>query len=211
MVQPQDERQARREYVRNRQRRVFTVAGVALAVVLVFASLVFSGVIDLEPEKKVTVQPNYGIPTACAAKNESGDAMPWPANNAAPVRVLNGTKMRGLANAVSEALEQRQFNVAEAPANYSSMNVERTTIYFGENAINNAYQVARNFTDAQLVMDDRPDRLIDIVVGATFSDLRSDKDMQKDGKTVKDIEGCLSVSELKEKGLPKAYAHDEMN
>ena len=32
--------------------------------------------------------------------------------------------------------------------NYSSTNVERTTIYFGKNAINQAYTVAGNFTDA---------------------------------------------------------------
>lgn len=209
MAQPQDERQARKAYVRQRQRTVFTIVGATMAVVLLFSSLVFTGVIDLEPDKKVTVQPNFGKPAPCAAKQD-GKAMEWPANSAAPVRVLNGTKFRGLANAVGEALQQRQFNVTEIATN-KDMTVERTTIYFGENAINNAYQVARNFTDAQMVMDDRSDRLIDIVLGATFNDLRDETEMQSDGKTIKDFEGCLTIDELKQQGLPKADNHKEMN
>ena len=37
-------------------------------------------------------------------------------------------------------------------------------IIFGKNAINQAYTVNSNFTDATMVMDDREDMLIDVVL-----------------------------------------------
>lgn len=56
--------------------------------------------------------------------------------------------------------------------NYSSTDVERTTIYFGKNAINQAYTLIGNFTDATMIMTAREDQLIDVVIGATFNDLQ---------------------------------------
>lgn len=211
MAQPYDEREARRQYVRIRQRRALSIAGGALAVVLLIAVLMYTKVINLEPKRDTVVQPNFGVTTVCAAKNEDGSAMNWSNNAQVPVRVLNGTTFRGLANAVSEELKNRQFNVV-ITGNYTpSSKVERTTIYFGEQAINPAYTLAANFTDAQLVMDDRTDRLVDVVLGATFNDLRDEADIKADGATIKDIEGCQSVEQMKAAGLPKAYKHTPYN
>lgn len=208
MVEHMDEREARREYIRHRQRIVFAIAGAVMAVVLVFATLVYTKVIDLQPDTVKTVQPNYGVKAPCAAKNQDGTPMKWPANDTTKVRVLNGTEFMGLGNAVYEELQNRHFTMAELQAgNYTSNKVDRTMIVFGEQAINNAYALARNFSDAELVMDDRPDRLVDVVIGNTFNNLRSDKEMKKDGDAIKDIEGCLSVDQMKKQGLPKAPEH----
>ena len=49
-------------------------------------------------------------------------------------------------------------------------------IVFGKNGVNQAYTVASNFTDAMLVMDDRQDQLIDVIVGATFENLQDTKE-----------------------------------
>ena len=87
------------------------------------------------------------------------------------VRVLNGTEFSGFAQAVSSALQNSEFNT-QAAGNYTSSQVERTMIIFGKNAVNQAYTVNSNFTDAKMVMDDREDMLIDVVVGATFDNLQ---------------------------------------
>lgn len=217
MAKPYDERAARKEYVRARQHRVLKITAALLTVVLLVAVLVYTKVINLEPKRSDIVQPNFGVQTVCAAKNEDGTPMAWATNTQVPVRVLNGTTFRGLANAVGEGLKNRQFNVVTVGnamnpdgKTYNSK-VERTTIYFGEQAINPAYTLARNFTDAQLVMDDRTDRLVDVVVGASFHDLRSLADIKDDGATIKDIEGCVSVQEMQQAGLPKASKHDAYN
>lgn len=208
MVEHVDEREARREYIRRRQRIVFTIVGAVMAVALVFATLVYTRVINLQPQTTRAVQlPNYGVKVPCAAKDQEGHPMKWISNGDTKLRVLNGTDFTGLGNAVNEELENRHFTIMEVPGNYTRNNVERTMIVFGEQAINNAYSVARNFSDAELVMDDRQDRLVDVVIGNTFNDLRSDKEMKKDGDTIKDIEGCLTVDQMKQAGLPKAPEH----
>lgn len=207
----QNEREARKAYVRRRQTIVFSIVGTLLAAVLVFAILVYTRVIDLQPSLNVAKQPNYGVEAPCAAKDKNGKPMKWVDNSQVPVRVLNGTGFRGMAGAVGEALKNRQFDVRSVTNYTKDSNVQRTTIYFGEQAINNAYTLAANFDDAIMVMDDRTDRLVDVVLGASFNKLRDQKDLKQDGDTIKDIPGCVSVDTLKKAGLPKNYEHTAVN
>ena len=65
---------------------------------------------------------------------------------------INGTPSFGFASAVAEALENRNFPQPQVD-NYSSKKVERTTIYFGKNAIAQAYTLNSNFTDTMMVME----------------------------------------------------------
>ena len=112
--------------------------------------------------------------------------------------------------AVGEALQDRQFNVVTID-NYPSSKVTRTTIYFGVNAINPAYTLNAYFKDAVMVMDNRQDRLVDVVLGATFNDLNKEKEVKKQGDTIKDFKGCKTVDELQKAGLPKASEHTAVN
>ncbi|NEG55632.1 LytR C-terminal domain-containing protein [Bifidobacterium platyrrhinorum] len=210
MAEQYDEREARKAYVRRRQKIVFSVTGAILVVVLIVASLFYTGVINVNQKAKTVTKPNYGVAVPCAAKNEDGSAMKWSDNNSVILRVRNGTEFSGLAGAVSEALKDRQFDVRTVD-NYTSSKVERTTIYFGVNAINPAYTVKEYIPDAVLVMDDRQDRLVDVVVGATFNNLNTEKQIKKDGDTIKDFEGCKTVQEMQKAGLPKAAEHTAIN
>ena len=116
------------------------------------------------------------------------------------LRVLNGTKFSGFAKAVSDALQNREFN-PQTPDNYTKK-VDRTMIVFGKNGVNQAYTVASNFTDAMLVMDDRQDQLIDVIVGATFDNLQDTKKVPAAGKAITGIQGCVAVDKMTD--LPKA-------
>ena len=210
MTEPYDERAARKAYIRRRQKTVFTVITVILTIALVVSCLISFRVIDVEPQAKSVLQPNYGQAVPCAAKNQDGTAMKWADNNTVPVRVRNGTEFAGLAKAVGEALQDRQFNVVTID-NYPSSKVTRTTIYFGVNAINPAYTLNAYFKDAVMVMDNRQDRLVDVVLGATFNDLNKEKEVKKQGDTIKDFKGCKTVDELQKAGLPKASEHTAVN
>ena len=77
MTQANDERAARKEYIRRRQKTVFTVIAVILTIALVVSCLISFRVIDVEPQAKSVVQPNYGQAVPCAAKNQDGTAMKW--------------------------------------------------------------------------------------------------------------------------------------
>ncbi|KFJ01433.1 LytR C-terminal domain-containing protein [Bifidobacterium stellenboschense] len=210
MAEEYDEREARKAYVRRRQKIVFSITGAILVVVLIVASLFYTGVIQVDQQAKQVTKPNYGVAVPCAAKNEDGTAMKWADNNSVILRVRNGTKFTGLGAAVGEALKDRQFDVRTIDT-YTSSKVARTTIYFGVNAINPAYTIKEYIPDAVLVMDDRQDRLVDVVIGATFNDLNSEKEVKKHGDKIKDFEGCQTVDALQKAGLRKADKHTDIN
>ena len=210
MAEQYDEREARKAYVRRRQRTVFTIIGAILVVALVMSLLVSFGVIKVDQQARAQSEPNYGVAVPCAAKNEDGSAMDWSNNATVPVEVLNGTDSRGLASAVSEALKNNQFNVVRVD-DFTTKNVKRTTIYFGVNAINPAYTLNQYFTDAVMKMDDRQDRTVDVVIGASFSDLKSEKEVKKQGSKIIDVEGCKATADMQKAGLPKAFDHKEIN
>ncbi|OZG59751.1 LytR cell envelope-related transcriptional attenuator [Bifidobacterium lemurum] len=199
-----DERQARKEYVRKRQRLVFTVSGAALAVILVVALMFFYHAFGLGLKESPVVQPNYGNTAPCAVDGEDGAAATYVANGQVNVRVLNGTDHLGLGSAVGEALANRNFTI-QVIDNYSSTSVTRTTIYFGKNAINEAYTLAANFTDATMVMTAREDKLIDLVIGATFSDLQDMDEVPQAGAEITSIEGCVAADSMTD--LPADTEH----
>lgn len=205
MSQPSDDRMRRRAYIRKRQIAVFTVIIVILAAALVIASLFFFHISGLGVQASAAVQPNYGTAAPCAPKDADGNPVTYVSNNKITIRVQNGTEHAGLAGAVGEALEDRQF-VISGVTNYASTKVERTVIYFGKNAIPEAYTVNGNFTDARMVMDNRTDKLIDVVLGATFNDLTDMKQVPATGSQITSIEGCQDAASMKD--LPEAIKHN---
>ena len=206
MTQATDERTARKEYIRRRQKTVFGIAGAILVIALVISLLFFFHVGGLGNVKSTAVQPNYGHQAPCAIKDTDGKAK-YVENRNITLRVLNGTKFSGFAKAVSDALQNREFN-AQTPGNYTKK-IDRTMIVFGKNGINQAYTVASNFTDAMLVMDDRQDQLVDVVVGATFDNLADVKSVPAAGKPITSIKGCVAADKMT--NLSKASVHDAVN
>lgn len=204
MSEPYDERAARKAYMRKRQRLVFTVTGAVMVVALVVAVLFYYHVGGLGRIKTAAVLPNYGHSAPCAPKDADGKTVKYVDNKSISVRVLNGTTSLGFAGAVADALENLGFPRQQAE-NYSSTSVERTTIYFGSNAIAEAYTLNAYFTDAMMVMDNRDDMLIDVVVGATFNDLIDKKLAPDTNDTITDIEGCVAADQMTD--LPQAIDH----
>lgn len=204
MAQNNEVREARKRYVRKRQTVVFGICGVVLVAALVASLLVFFHVGGLGEVKSAAVEANYGRTAPCISPAADGSKPKYPENRAVTVRVLNGTKFTGFANAVGQALENREF-VVQGVDNYDSAKVERTQIVFGKNAIVQAYTIASNFPDAQLVMDDREDKLVDIILGATFKDLEETDQLPKTGSEIPNVEGCKAADKLT--NVPKAPEH----
>lgn len=210
MTQPYDERAARKQYIRHRQRIVFSAVGAVLAVALIVSSLFFFHVFGLGLVGTPVQEPNYGYTAPCAQAGQGGASAVTVNNSAVSVRVLNGTKFSGFAQAVSSGLENRGFvmqnydTYRDANGNAVS-NVERTTMYFGRNAINEAYTLNDNLTDAIMIMDDREDKQIDLVLGATFKDLKDADDVLPPGSPIEDFANCQPADQMTD--LPAAIAH----
>ena len=186
MTQANDERAARKEYIRRRQKTVFSIVGAVMVVAMVVSLLFFFHVGGLGNVKSAAVQPNYGQQAPC------------------PIKEADGNKAKYVEN---RNITLREFN-PQTPGNYTKK-VDRTMIVFGKNGVNQAYTVASNFTDAMLVMDDRQDQLIDVIVGATFDNLQDTKKVPAAGKAITGIQGCVAVDKMTD--LPKAPEHDAVN
>ena len=104
MTQANDERAARKQYIRRRQKVVFTITGTILTIALVISLLFFFHVGGLGNVRSAAVQPNYGQQAPCAAQEQDGSKGKYVENRNITVRVLNGTEFAGFAQAVSSAL-----------------------------------------------------------------------------------------------------------
>lgn len=191
-----DEREARKTFVRNRQRLVFSIAIIVLVVATVVSLLTFYGVIG-SSKRKAQTAPNYGITAPCLPATVDGVA--YDGTRVDPsqitVRVLNGTSQFGLAGAVRDELKNRGFNTQAVDDLGRSL--DRTTIYFGKDAIPEAYTMGSLFNDAILQMDARTDKNIDVVIGASFKDLKDESDPSiSDDSKLASIEGCVDADQM---------------
>ena len=185
---PYDEREARRQFIRRRQRLVFTIIVSLLIGVLLIAILFFTGNIGRASGRGTTAQPNYGVAVPCAPRNAKIKRY-----SQISVRVINGTEHPGLARAVREALTSRGFHTTAVGDTASTQILKRTEIRFGRSAITEAYTVATQFNDAIMVMDDRDDKLLDTVVGSTFNNLNDQTNADaKEGAPITSIPGCVA-------------------
>ena len=196
MTQPYDERAERKRYIRRRQQIVFSCVGAVLAVALVVSALFYFHVGGLGITATSAVKPNYGVRVPCSTKDANGKNQTYSNYANVKVRVLNGTKFVGFAKAVSTALSNRQFKVTGWDK------------YKGKNAINEAYTLNTNFTDAVMVMDDRDDKLIDVVLGASFNDLANKDSLPSGDTAIENFEGCVPVQSMGT--LPKSLDHEKV-
>ncbi|MCH4209539.1 LytR C-terminal domain-containing protein [Bifidobacterium sp.] len=204
MTEAFNEREARKRYVRRRQGIVLGCVATMLVIVLVIATLFYTHVLGRSAASSAQIQPNYGVQAPCAPKDKDGNTAKYVENSGVSVRILNGTDFAGLAKAVGNALINRNFAVTTIGTN-NNQQVERTIIYFGKNAIPQAYTVSSNFTDAIMRMDDRTDKLIDVVLGPTFNDLQTQKNVPAAGGGITSIKGCVPADKLR--NVPKAAQH----
>ncbi len=196
-----NEREQRRLYLQARQRMILS-ATIGFLVIALLISLpgawgVFSPSHHVQEANSST---NFGVVTACPAK----DTVSLNSSDVT-IRVLNGTNKTGLGSAVGEELRNRGF-ILQGIGDYDSSTVlQRTEIHFGKNAITQAYTLAEQFTDAILRMDDRSDKLIDVVIGSSFDNLVSKTKTPKAGSKLVGATNCVSADDLKD--LPKASEH----
>lgn len=207
MAQEYDERTARKEFMYQKTKSILLTVGIALVVATLLSFMIQFHVFGLNSPKTKKDNNNYGIVTPCPIKDKDGDKISYLDARTVSIRILNGTKFRGFANAVGEALRIRGFNLIEV-GNNKTQGVKRTTIYFGKNSINSAYTLSSQFDEVALQMDDRKDKLVDIVLGTDFRNLRPKTDVPASGAEITPIKNCQDANNIK--NLPKAEKHKEV-
>ncbi|GIG54966.1 LytR C-terminal domain-containing protein [Demequina activiva] len=167
-------RKAVRRHRRERQLVVFGVIIIAIAALTFAASAVYRGEVDgpfdaqfNTPDSGLAEDVTLVCPPPANPADETADKPLNPGE--VVVRVNNGTEVPGLAGTTQSTLDGRGF-VTVGTANWPRPYDGIALIYFGESGVQHAYTLARQFQDAELVLDQRPDITLDLVVGQGFAD-----------------------------------------
>ena len=188
------EQQARKEYIKDRQKLVFRFCGIALAVILVIALLGYFGVFGMiAPHAVKNEKNNFGVTAPCAPSGAKALS-----TSDVTLEVLNGTSKSGLADAVGEALYFRGFNV-DGIGDANDGSVTHTTIYAGKNALAAAYTLRSQLKNSILELDNSDGSDVILVIGNDFYDLKPATSVTlKEGQGLSSIQGCKVASQIQD-------------
>ncbi|MFN3867211.1 MAG: LytR C-terminal domain-containing protein [Demequina sp.] len=169
-VQPGGDDARRRAVRRHRRERQFVVFGIALIALaaLAFAAFaVYRG--DVEgPFDRAFYTPagefESNVTLACAPS----DTQPLPYAEVV-VRVNNAAGVSGLASTTADTLEGRGFVVVGA-TNWAQDYSGKIRILYGAQGLLHAYTLATHFPEVDLVLDNRPDITVDLILGTQFGE-----------------------------------------
>ena len=158
-------RVARRRHLQQRQTVIFGGLVAILGVIGLAAAGVFTGVLP------APVDPPFSTPeptdTAAAPPCPPADALPLPYSEVT-VNVYNGTDRAGLAATVGGQLGALGILVNDR-ANYPGGDFTGATdIQVGAEGVTAGYTIAALFPDATITLENRPDAIVNVVLGEGF-------------------------------------------
>ncbi|GHH79737.1 LytR C-terminal domain-containing protein [Promicromonospora soli] len=189
----------RRRREHERQAVVFGVLIAFLAVCGIFALAVYSGAISSPFNRPfttvgVTEQETYPVPCVPEASGQPDGALP-SAYSDTQVRVLNASGESGLATAHESVLADRGFNIV-GKGNVPVL-LQESEIRFGRKAIVQAYTLAAQFPEIRLVLDDRVDRKIDLLIGEDYVPPLDVEDVQLTAdQPLRNAEDCVPADSI---------------
>ena len=149
---------------RDRQIIVFGFLGVVLLFVSFVAYSVYQGRIDSPINYGfVTPSAEFGSDVTLPCPPTGDGALPMPANEVS-FRTLNATEETGLAKNYFVDLTGRGFVGVQA-TNWNRTYDGLALIAFGDEGLRQAYTIAAQFTQSELVYDDRDGAIVDVILG----------------------------------------------
>lgn len=171
-------RKLRRRQMHERQAVIFGVLMAFLALAFATAAAIYTGNLELPWAKKdFLVAPTPTI-TRIPAPCPPVGALPVAANQIT-VNVYNGAGITGLAGTTAATLTERGFVVATT-ANAISSYTGTARISFGYAGVAQAYTIAAQIDDAELLIDGRVDASVDVTLGEAFLALRAAENVTLD-------------------------------
>jgi hypothetical protein len=189
----------RRRREHERQAVVFGVLIAFLAVCGIFALAVYSGAISSPFNRPFTTvgvseQKTYSVPCLPAVKGQPDGALPT-AYTDTRVRLLNASGEQGLASAHEKVLADRGF-VIKGTGNVTPL-LSESELRFGTKGIVQAYTLAAQFPKMRMVLDDRGDNVVDLLIGENFDPPLGVEDVELAAdQPLRNAEGCVSADEI---------------
>ncbi len=190
---PDRQQSLRRRHKHERQAVIFGSLVAALAVAGLGATAVYTDVLEVPfLQREFTTPPAEEVADTPDAPCVPEGTLPV-AYNTIQVNVLNGSGRVGLAGATSTSLTGRGFLVLET-GNYPSRLVTNAQLGFGQAGLAAAYTLAANLESATLVLDQREDATVDLVLGEAFSGLLDPAAVALDmAAPLASPEGCIAL------------------
>ena len=204
----------RRRREHERQAVVFGVLIAFLAVCGIFALAVYSGAISSPFNRPFTTvgaaeQKTYPVPCLPAVKGQPDGALPATYSDV-QIRLLNASEEIGLAGAHATVLADRGFSII-AEGNVP-VQLQESEIRFGRKGIVQAYTLAAQFPEIRLVLDDRRDRKIDLLIGEEFEAPLDVEDVELTAdQPLLNAEDCVPSGDIEpEKRIEPSATDDEV-
>ena len=197
-----------RRHRRERQVLVFGVIVIAIAAIVFIAMGIYKGTIK-GPFDIAFVTPQAEFTSDITLVCPPSNSTPLDPSEVA-VRVLNGSEQPGIAKTTLDDLEGRGF-VPLGAINWNREYQHTARIMFGETGVLKAYTVALQFPTAELVLDDRKNATVDVVLGAEFTSIVDPLDPQLDPDTELAANSqCLPVNQVEPEPAPRIYPKDPL-
>jgi len=201
-------RKAVRRHRRERQVLVFGILMIAISLVAFVALGVYRGEVK-GPFSAPFVTPQADFTSDITLVCPPPDANPLKTSEVA-VRVMNGTERAGIAGATLEVLEGRGF-VPLGATNWTRQYADVARIMFGAEGVLKAYTLARQFPESELVLDDRENATVDVVLGERYETLVEPLNPQLDPDLILSADAqCLPVSQVEPQPAPNNYPKDPL-
>jgi hypothetical protein len=154
---------------RDRQIIIFGFLAVALIFVSFVAYSVYQGRVASPIDYAFVTPPeDFESEVTLPCPPSGDDALPMPANEIS-FRTLNATEETGLARGYMEDLAGRGF-VAVQATNWNQDYDGFARIAFGEEGLRQAYTIANQFPQSELVYDNREGAIVDVILGSLAAD-----------------------------------------
>lgn len=193
---------AREEYRRRIQQRqtiVFGSVSAVMAVLLLLAMLVWTGIMPFPFNRKFTAAPDPdAVITPCLPSGTTEPVDPAKIN----VNIYNSTTRTGLAGEVGGSFEKLGVSVSNTD-NWAGDPIKETArIRTGPTAVAEAYTLAQYIPDSVIQFNaDQATDSLDIVLGANWEGRLSEKKVAKANPegTLKNVSGCVPLDEASDK------------
>jgi hypothetical protein len=191
-------RLVRRRREHSRQILIFGVLGTALAAAFTLALLIFDGIIDA-PFARGFTTPHAVVadtPPPCLPEviGQPDGALPVPYDEI-DLRIYNGSGTSGVATANQTVLGRRGFAI-EIVGDWAGT-VPLNQMRFGVRGIASAYTVAAHFPPMQMILDDRTDASVDLIVGDAYDQpLPTDQVSLAADRPLLNMRGCEPASSI---------------
>ena len=191
-------RLVRRRREHSRQIVIFGLLGTALAAAFTLALLIFGGIIDAPFAREFT-SPHGAIddvtpPCLPEVPGEPDGALPVP-YDLVDLRVYNASGIGGVAGAAQQVMNRRGF-VINIVGDWTGA-LPLNQLRFGTEGITAAYTVAAHFPPMQMILDDRTDASVDLIMGENYDEpLATDQVDLAANRPLLNMRGCQPANTL---------------